>query len=127
MSSNNNFTRLYHSTLQTNLPAAHALVDYEDVIPAETIYAIIALTATIARSFGTCSNAFIKLENVENEESRTEYEQLAVEIFTRYPPRDSRTQKVTAMSVCLSVCAGTNISQDWKPTSNFCYLYNFTW
>ena len=81
--------------LTTSLPpTAHALVDYEDVIPVETIYAVIALTATIARSFGTCSNAFIKLENVENEEARAEYEQLAVEIFTRYPPRDSRAQKV---------------------------------
>ena len=85
--------------------SAHALVDYEDVIPTETIYAIIALTATIARSFGTCSNAFIKLENVESEESRAEYEQLAVEIFTRYPPRDSRTQKVTAVCLlCPCVC-----------------------
>jgi len=82
------------STFTIHSPIAHALVDYEDVIPNETIYAIIALTATIARSFGTCSNAFIKLENVENVAARVEYEALAVEIFTRYPPRDSRTQKV---------------------------------
>ena len=79
----------------TSTTTAHALVDYEDVIPTETIYAIIALTATIARSFGTCSNAFIKLETVEDVEARAEYEQLAVEIFTRYPPRDSRAQKVS--------------------------------
>lgn len=80
--------------INTTLHSAHALVDYEDVIPPETIYAIIALTATIARAFGTCSNAFIKLENVEDDAGKEEYEQLAVEIFTRYPPRDSRNQKV---------------------------------
>jgi len=86
--------QLYEGFTDAALRTSHALVDYEDVIPNETIYAIIALTATIARSFGTCSNAFIKLENVENVAARVEYEALAVEIFTRYPPRDSRTQKI---------------------------------
>jgi len=53
----------------------------------EDVYSLIpALTATASRAFRVCSNAFIKLETLESltGEQRQQYEDLALEIFTRY-------------------------------------------
>ena len=47
-----------------------------------------ALAASANRAFGTCSNAFIKLETLDSlaAEQRQQYEELALEIFTKYVP-----------------------------------------
>ncbi|XP_014880657.1 WD repeat-containing protein 35-like [Poecilia latipinna] len=68
------------------------LREYEDVIPAVEIYSLLALCSAANRSFGTCSKAFIKLESLESlsSEQRQLYEDLALQIFTKYPPKDSR-------------------------------------
>lgn len=45
----------------------------------------LALASTANKAFGMCSKAFIKLETLETltPEQRTQYEELALEIFTR--------------------------------------------
>lgn len=44
---------------------------------------------------GTASKAFIKLESLESisEAKRTEYEELAVRIFSKYEPVDNRVDR----------------------------------
>ena len=44
-----------------------------------------ALTSSANKAFGICSKAFIKLESLENvrEEQREQYEELALQIFTK--------------------------------------------
>lgn len=56
------------------------------------IYSLLAICAAANRAFGTCSQAFIKLESLESleAEQRQQYEDLALEIFTKHSPRDSR-------------------------------------
>lgn len=69
------------------------LREYEDIIPVVEIYSLLALCATANRAFGTCSQAFIKLESLESLDPLQQqlYEDLALEIFTRHTPKDSRT------------------------------------
>ncbi|KAJ3613075.1 hypothetical protein NHX12_019331 [Muraenolepis orangiensis] len=69
------------------------LRDYEDIIPAVEIYSLLAVCSAAARAFATCSRAFIKLESLESldSEQRQLYEDLALEIFTKYSPKDGCT------------------------------------
>lgn len=73
-------------------PTALYLREYEDIVPAVEIYSVLALCSAMSRAFGTCSKAFIKLESLESlsPEQQQFYEDLALEIFTKYPPKDSR-------------------------------------
>lgn len=49
---------------------------------------------------GTCSKAFIKLEALENipELRRQQYEELAINIFSRYDPKDGKSKSVTCFT-----------------------------
>ena len=49
------------------------------------VIVLVALAASANKAFGTCSKAFIKLESLDSiaEEQRGQYEELALEIFTR--------------------------------------------
>lgn len=69
------------------------LREYEDIIPVVEIYSLLALCAAVNRAFGTCSQAFIKLESLESLDAGQQqlYEDLALEIFTRHTPKDSRS------------------------------------
>lgn len=73
------------------LKALH-LRKYEDIIPAVEIYSLLALCSAASRAFSICSQAFIKLESLESLELQQQqlYEDLALEIFTRHTPEDSR-------------------------------------
>lgn len=83
---------LMHSAVLTSL----RLRDFEDVLDVEHIYNLLALASCADRSFGTCSKAFIKLESLDEipEQRRLEYEELAVNIFSKNDPNDSRTDRV---------------------------------
>lgn len=83
---------LMHSAVLTTL----RLRDYEDVLDVEDVYGLLALASSAARLFGTCSKAFIKLESLDSiaEQKRQEYEELAVTIFSKYDPSDSRMERV---------------------------------
>uniref|UniRef100_A0A672HZ28 WD repeat-containing protein 35 n=1 Tax=Salarias fasciatus TaxID=181472 RepID=A0A672HZ28_SALFA len=84
--------QLYGGYTENAMRTALHLREYEDVIPAVEIYSLLAVCATASRAFGTCSQAFIKLESLESlgPEQRQLYEGLALEIFTKHSPKDSR-------------------------------------
>lgn len=51
-----------HDALVTTLK----LRDYEDIIPIEELYCLLAVASCFDSTFGICSKAFIKLELVQN-------------------------------------------------------------
>lgn len=81
-----------HSAVLSSL----RLREYEDVLEVEKIYSLIALASCADRAFGSCSKAFIKLESLEciSEARRQEYEELAVNILSRYEPKDTRNEQM---------------------------------
>ncbi|XP_058691758.1 WD repeat-containing protein 35 isoform X2 [Poecile atricapillus] len=84
--------QLYKGSVDAALKTALHLRDYEDIIPAVEIYSLLALCACANRAFDTCSKAFVKLESLETlkPEQRQQYEDLALEIFTRYRPKHNK-------------------------------------
>ncbi|XP_036431101.1 LOW QUALITY PROTEIN: WD repeat-containing protein 35 [Colossoma macropomum] len=84
--------QLYDGNVEASMNTALHLRDYEDIIPAVEIYSLLAICSSANRAFGTCSRAFIKLESLESlsPEQRQMYEDLALEIFTKHSPKDSR-------------------------------------
>lgn len=93
---------LMHSAVLTSL----RLRDYEGILDVEDIYNMLALTSCADRSFGTCSKAFIKLEALDliPEQRRQEYEELAVNIFSKYEPIDKRVDRFDCFT-CESLVA----------------------
>ncbi|PKU37548.1 wd repeat-containing protein hypothetical protein [Limosa lapponica baueri] len=81
--------QLYKGSVDAALKTALHLRDYEDIIPAVEIYSLLALCACANRAFDICSKAFVKLESLETlkPEQRQQYEELALEIFTRHCPK----------------------------------------
>ena len=69
------------------MKTALQLRDFEDVIDAQEAYSLLALASAANRDFNACSKAFIKLESIDGQQQdiRQQYEELAMEIFTRYP------------------------------------------
>lgn len=102
---------LMHSSVLSSL----RLRDYEDVLNVEKIYSLIALASCADRSFGTCSKAFIKLESLEtiSEAKRQEYEEMAVNILSRYEPRDSKIDQISCFA-CETLVA------DWQTSCTNC-------
>ena len=92
--------QLYAGYVDAAMKTALVLRDYEDVIGAVKIHSLLALTACSNRSFGTASKAFIRLESEESlaANQRKNYEELALEIFTKHSPKDSRVNKVDCPS-----------------------------
>jgi WD repeat-containing protein 35 len=106
--------QLREGSMHAALLTALRLRDFEDVLDVEKVYSLIALAACADRSFGTCSKAFIKLESLDIPETkRQEYEELAVNIFSRYDPKDTRTDQL----VCFA--CETHV-QDWQTSCPNC-------
>ncbi|XP_034481255.1 WD repeat-containing protein 35 [Drosophila innubila] len=84
---------IMHSAVVTSL----RLRDYDDVLPVEDIYSLLALASCADRSFDTCSKAFMKLESLDflPEKTQQEYEELAVNIFSKNEPEDHKVDTVT--------------------------------
>nr|XP_021149197.1 WD repeat-containing protein 35 isoform X1 [Columba livia] len=84
--------QLYKGPVDAALKTALHLRDYEDIIPAEEIYSLLALCACANRAFDICSKAFVKLESLETlrPEQRQQYEDLALEIFRRHSPKPNK-------------------------------------
>ena len=102
---------LMHSAVLSSL----RLRDYEDVLNVEKIYSLIALSSCADRSFGTCSKAFIKLEALSSlsEVRRQEYEELAVNILSRYEPKDTKMDQIPCFA-CETLVA------DWQTSCPNC-------
>ncbi|TKS86180.1 WD repeat-containing protein 35 [Collichthys lucidus] len=92
--------QLYDGYMENAIRTALHLREYEDIIPVVEIYSLLAICATSNRAFGTCSQAFIKLESLESldPEQRQLYEDLALEIFTKHTPKDSRAVELDRSS-----------------------------
>ncbi|KAJ1330025.1 hypothetical protein BSLG_009813 [Batrachochytrium salamandrivorans] len=62
------------------------LREYEDVIDPKTIFSLLALISFHSKKYNTCSKTFIKLEALSSSttEEREAYENLALNIFTKY-------------------------------------------
>ena len=88
--------QLYEGFVDAAMKTALHLRDYEDTLNPEDIYSLLALSACANRQFGTCSRAFIRLESLEvttGEASREDYEELAMDIFVKQAPKDSRSNR----------------------------------
>lgn len=94
---------VHHTTIALKNPIVSFLAlhlkDYEDIIPAVEIYSLLALCACASRAFGTCSKAFVKLESLEtlSSDQKQQYEELALEIFTKYTPKDNRKSELDSL------------------------------
>uniref|UniRef100_A0A3Q3JRB8 WD repeat-containing protein 35 n=1 Tax=Monopterus albus TaxID=43700 RepID=A0A3Q3JRB8_MONAL len=92
--------QLYEGYKENAMRTALHLREYEDIIPAVEIYSLLAICSAVNCAFGTCSQAFTKLESLESlePEQRLLYEELALEIFTKHTPKDSRMMELDRSS-----------------------------
>ncbi|KAJ9582947.1 hypothetical protein L9F63_022708, partial [Diploptera punctata] len=94
--------QLYEGYVDGAMKTALHLREYEDILDMEEIYCILALASCANRAFGTCSKAFIKLESLDkvnlNKNQMNEYESLAMDIFTKYTPKDARSNRSECMN-----------------------------
>ena len=93
---------MYEGFVDAAMKTALNLREYEDVLGngGEDVYCLLALSSCANRAFGTCSKAFIKLESLEelSEEQREEYRELAMDIFIKQAPKDSRSNRAECAS-----------------------------
>lgn len=87
--------QMYEGYVDSAMKTALNLRDYEGVLHPEDIYSLLALASCANRAFGTCSKAFIKLECMEEIaiSQRAEYQELAMDIFVKQAPKDSRSNR----------------------------------
>ncbi|CAH1774582.1 unnamed protein product [Owenia fusiformis] len=107
--------QLYDGYVDLAMKTALQLTEFDDMMDPADIYSLLALTASANRAFGGCSKAFIKLESLENiqEERKEQFEELALEIFTRHAPKDTRSNK-TECPNCDS------LMPDWSSMCSSC-------
>ena len=77
--------QLYAAEPEAAMRTALRLREYEDLLEQELVYALLALASCAARAFATCSRAFVRLEALD-----PRYEELALGVFGKRPPRDAR-------------------------------------
>ncbi|KAI8815756.1 uncharacterized protein EV422DRAFT_581893 [Fimicolochytrium jonesii] len=104
--------QFYAGNVDGAVKTALHLRDYEDLLPARTIFTLLALVSFYARRFGACSKAFIKLESLPgaNEEEIRAYEALALQIFVKFPPHEPKGHHV----------ACTNCGGAIRDTDTYC-------
>ncbi|KAK2578200.1 hypothetical protein KPH14_011656 [Odynerus spinipes] len=92
--------QIYDNNFDAAMKTALRLREYEDILELEDIYCLLALSSAINHAFATCSKAFIKLESFDTipESKREEYEELAVNVFTKYSPKDTRNAKAECVN-----------------------------
>jgi WD repeat-containing protein 35 len=87
--------QLYAGQVEFAMKSALRLTEYEDILESRDIYSIVALASFYNKYYGQCSRAFIKLEGLTvgegkdqvSKEELERYKQLALSIFTKYPPQ----------------------------------------
>eukprot|EP00003_Mantamonas_plastica_P005395 TRINITY_DN1432_c0_g2_i2.p1 TRINITY_DN1432_c0_g2~~TRINITY_DN1432_c0_g2_i2.p1 ORF type:complete len:683 (-),score=224.60 TRINITY_DN1432_c0_g2_i2:311-2359(-) len=82
--------QLYEGNTEEAMITAIRLTEYDDILDAQVVYALVALTSYYNKHYGQCSKAFIKLEAMDSlsKEQREQYEDLAMDVFIKYVPRD---------------------------------------
>eukprot|EP00397_Hematodinium_sp_SG-2012_P004975 GEMP01004991.1.p1 GENE.GEMP01004991.1~~GEMP01004991.1.p1 ORF type:complete len:1182 (+),score=262.89 GEMP01004991.1:170-3715(+) len=113
---------LYKGENESAMRASLRLGDYDDILDTQTVYSLIALCTYKAKYFLQCSKAFIKLEASPDiaAEMRQKFEDLALRIFTRNPPRDPPKNVTVPCVKCkenvlahLSICPNCNAKISW--------------
>ncbi|VDK51291.1 unnamed protein product [Anisakis simplex] len=82
--------------VDASMKTALHLTDFDDILEPVEVYSLLALASCAARQFSVCSRAFIKLESLPSitPQEREAYSKLALTIFTKYPPNDTRLVQV---------------------------------
>ncbi|KAI8616049.1 WD repeat-containing protein 35 [Chytriomyces sp. MP71] len=80
--------QFYSGSVNSAMRSAIHLKNYDDIIEPKVIFSLLALCAFHNNYFGVCSGAFIKLEALDkvSDEDRTNIENLALSLFTKYTP-----------------------------------------
>uniref|UniRef100_A0A8C4QBC7 WD repeat domain 35 n=1 Tax=Eptatretus burgeri TaxID=7764 RepID=A0A8C4QBC7_EPTBU len=83
--------QFYSGQPEAATATAKVLVDYEDIIPPEDIYSLLALFACKSGTFKTASQAFLRLETMSglSEKQKRAYEECALKVFTKHKPYDT--------------------------------------
>ncbi|XP_031786883.1 WD repeat-containing protein 35 [Nasonia vitripennis] len=90
--------QLYASEPEAAMRTALRLREYEELLDQEPVYALLALASCACRALATCSRAFVRLEAID-----PRYEELALEIFGKRPPRDARAPPRSECLQCESL------------------------
>ncbi|EEB10935.1 WD-repeat protein, putative [Pediculus humanus corporis] len=88
------------SAMRTSL----ILNNYEDILDPEEIYCLQAITSAGTHYFAICSKSLSRLEALPDlpEDKKTEYEALALDLFSRNCPRDPK-ENLVECSICLTL------------------------
>ena len=72
------------------MKTAMRLIEYEKELQTKDVYSLVALSCFFNECYKECSKAFVKLERLPDvtEKEREQYELLAINLFSRYPPHD---------------------------------------
>ena len=110
---------LYDGNVDYAMRAAYCLLDFDDLLGAEPVFSLLALTACANRSFALCSKALLRLETLESldDSQRDAYQSLAISIFSQFSPKESKNVPKAECTHCetlipdyLSVCPSCNTS-----------------
>lgn len=102
--------QLYEGHAEAAMYTALCLKNYEDILNAEDVYSLLALSSSACQAFGTCSRAFMKLESLQSisQPKQQEYADLAMEVFTKHATRDPRSNhnECTSCSTVIPIWSG---------------------
>ncbi|KAJ8668012.1 hypothetical protein QAD02_009675 [Eretmocerus hayati] len=87
--------QLYAGESEAAMRTALRLREYEGLLDQEVVYALLAVASCACRSLATCSRAFVRLESIDSR-----YEQLALDIFAKRPPKDARPAPKVECTQC---------------------------
>uniref|UniRef100_T1JCY7 Uncharacterized protein n=1 Tax=Strigamia maritima TaxID=126957 RepID=T1JCY7_STRMM len=87
--------QLHNGYIDAAMKTALHLREFDDVLIKEEVYSLLALASCANRAFAVCSKAFIKLESLDSvpKEMQQMYQDLAMDIFTKHSPKDSRNNR----------------------------------
>ena len=102
-------SQLYQSRYKEALKTALRLALYEKELGAKQVYQLIALTSFLNQNYKDCSKALSTLEQLPSltNSQRQKFKDLAVNIFTKYPPKNHNEKTIT----CPSKNCGAQISE----------------
>ncbi|KAH7712457.1 WD repeat protein 35 [Aphelenchoides avenae] len=81
------------------------MAEYEDLLDPLEVNSMLALASCNCKQFSVCSKAFMKLESMRSlvPEEKQGYRALAMKIFVRNPPKDTRQNKVDCTNCGTSI------------------------
>ena len=93
-------SQLYQGTYKEALKTALRLVLYEKELGSKQVYQLIALTSFLNKNYKFCSKALSTLEQLPSltRTQRQSFKDLAVNIFTRYEPKNRNENMIICPS-----------------------------